>query len=209
MPEMDGYDTMRAIRADPRFSKLPIITLTAKAMKGDREKCIEAGASDYITKPVDTARLISLAARVAESQAGGGGVNSEAAAASGSAMPRNWRSSCCCWGWSRPMRPIFGSARASSWPRRSTNCWPRAGCRAPRRCCTRPCRTRSLGRQAVAMLEASKLELFGDPAFFQVSQATHHPVAAHLSVRQRVGGPVRRRERPVLHRRFFWRRRDC
>jgi len=60
MPEMDGYDTIRAIRADGRFGALPIITLTAKAMKGDREKCLEAGASDYITKPVDTSKLISL-----------------------------------------------------------------------------------------------------------------------------------------------------
>jgi CheY-like chemotaxis protein len=60
MPEMDGYDTIRAIRADGRFGALPIITLTAKAMKGDREKCLEAGASDYITKPVDTGKLISL-----------------------------------------------------------------------------------------------------------------------------------------------------
>ncbi len=60
MPEMDGYDTMRAIRADQRFGALPIITLTAKAMKGDREKCLEAGASDYVAKPVDTAHLITL-----------------------------------------------------------------------------------------------------------------------------------------------------
>ena len=60
MPEMDGYDTMRAIRKIARFKSLPIITLTAKAMKGDRDKCIEAGASDYITKPVDVAQLLSL-----------------------------------------------------------------------------------------------------------------------------------------------------
>jgi CheY-like chemotaxis protein len=60
MPEMDGYDTMRAIRRIPRFKQLPIITLTAKAMKGDRDKCISAGASDYITKPVDVAQLLSL-----------------------------------------------------------------------------------------------------------------------------------------------------
>ncbi|MCL5801392.1 MAG: response regulator, partial [Gammaproteobacteria bacterium] len=60
MPEMDGYETMRAIRKLFRFKNLPIISLTAKAMKGDREKCIEAGASDYITKPVNTEQLLSL-----------------------------------------------------------------------------------------------------------------------------------------------------
>ncbi len=60
MPEMDGYETMRAVRKLPKFKSLPIIALTAKAMKGDREKCIEAGASDYITKPVNMAQLLSL-----------------------------------------------------------------------------------------------------------------------------------------------------
>jgi signal transduction histidine kinase/DNA-binding response OmpR family regulator/HAMP domain-containing protein len=60
MPHMDGYDTMRAIRASERFSSLPIIALTAKAMKGDREKCIEAGASDYIAKPVDSEHLLAM-----------------------------------------------------------------------------------------------------------------------------------------------------
>ncbi|MFN3653540.1 MAG: HAMP domain-containing protein [Armatimonadota bacterium] len=60
MPEMDGFETMRAIREDSKFRNLPIIALTAKAMRGDREKCIEAGASDYIAKPVDTEQLLSL-----------------------------------------------------------------------------------------------------------------------------------------------------
>jgi CheY-like chemotaxis protein len=60
MPEMDGHETTLALRADERFTDLPIISLTAKAMKGDREKSIAAGASDYITKPVDIEQLISL-----------------------------------------------------------------------------------------------------------------------------------------------------
>jgi CheY-like chemotaxis protein len=60
MPEMDGFETMRRIREDSRFRTLPILALTAKAMKGDREKCLDAGASDYIAKPVNTEQLLSL-----------------------------------------------------------------------------------------------------------------------------------------------------
>ncbi|MVW89550.1 response regulator [Pseudomonas sp. PB101] len=60
MPEMDGFETMRQIRTFKRFETLPMIALTAKAMMGDREKCIEAGASDYVSKPVDTDQLLSL-----------------------------------------------------------------------------------------------------------------------------------------------------
>jgi CheY-like chemotaxis protein len=60
MPDMDGYETIRNIREDPRFRTLPILALTARAMAGDREKCLDAGASDYISKPVNTDQLLSL-----------------------------------------------------------------------------------------------------------------------------------------------------
>jgi CheY-like chemotaxis protein len=60
MPEMDGYETIRAMRTNLQHKLLPIVALTAKAMKGDREKCLESGASDYIAKPVNTEQLLSL-----------------------------------------------------------------------------------------------------------------------------------------------------
>jgi CheY-like chemotaxis protein len=59
MPEMDGFQTMRVVRKNPAHRSLPILALTAKAMKADREKCLEAGASDYLAKPVDTDQLLS------------------------------------------------------------------------------------------------------------------------------------------------------
>jgi len=59
MPDLDGFETMQLIRRDPAFQRLPIVALTAKAMKGDRERCLDAGASEYLAKPVNTEQLLS------------------------------------------------------------------------------------------------------------------------------------------------------
>jgi CheY-like chemotaxis protein len=63
MPQMDGYETTRAIRRMPQYARLPVITVTARAMQGDREKSIDAGATDYITKPIDIEELLNCMER--------------------------------------------------------------------------------------------------------------------------------------------------
>jgi CheY-like chemotaxis protein len=84
MPEMDGYETMREIRKRPQLRAIPLISVTAKAMKGDRQKCIDAGASDYIAKPVDIDLLLALLrVWLARSRDGAGAVADAGAARAG------------------------------------------------------------------------------------------------------------------------------
>jgi CheY-like chemotaxis protein len=73
MPEMDGYEALRQLRADPRFAHVPAIALTARAMKDERERCLSAGASEYLAKPVTSARLLTIVRELLQAKAGNGG----------------------------------------------------------------------------------------------------------------------------------------
>ena len=108
MPEMDGYETMRRIRSKPQFRMLPIIALTAKAMKGDREKCLEAGASDYVAKPVNTDQLLSLVRMWLHRMSTPGRVSLECAE-----TPELAKRSTCCW-WTTSRRACSRTRRYCS-----------------------------------------------------------------------------------------------
>ena len=72
MPEMDGYEAIRRLRRDARFERLPVVALTARSMKGERERCLQAGASDYLAKPVDSQDLLNtMGALLSNSRAHG------------------------------------------------------------------------------------------------------------------------------------------
>jgi CheY-like chemotaxis protein len=70
---MDGYEALRQLRADPRFAHVPAIALTARAMKDERERCLSAGASEYLAKPVTSARLLTIVRELLQAKAGNGG----------------------------------------------------------------------------------------------------------------------------------------
>ena len=112
MPEMDGIDTMRAIRQISRFKNLPIVAVTAKAMKGDREKCIEAGAWDYLSKPVDPEQMLSVLARLADGLIMELARKSQNSDWSTTCQINCWRWKSFCKNWVRPIVAVDSGAEA-------------------------------------------------------------------------------------------------
>ena len=195
MPEMDGLTAMREIRKRAEWKKLPIIALTAKAMRDDQEQCLEAGANDYIAKPIDVEKLLSLV-RVWMPQRGRGRQATARAddAATGDielqllleAIYLNYHYDFR--GYAARLAEAAAAARrcrASAAPR----------CRSCRTAC---CTSRRCSRALLEYLTVQVSEMFRDPAYFLALREQRGAAAAHLSVAEGLGGRLQHRRGGLL-----------